>query len=315
MNISVVIPLYNKIDSVLGTLNSISNQTYLPKEIIIVNDGSTDGSEKLIKELNNPLIRLFNQTNEGVSAARNFGIEKAKGEWIAFLDADDEWKPTYLENINFLYKNYPNCEVLATAYELEDQKGNSKQITLNKIPFPGNHGVLNNYFEVASCSHPPICSSSVTIKKGVIKETGGFPLGIKSGEDLLTWASLAINFKIAYSLSVQSIFIQDPAHTDNKLPNRIPELPDKVGSKLIELLNYKHTHSKGLKQYISHWFIMRSAIFLRLDESKKARKEILKSLKFNPLVKKAYIFLIIAVMPIKSSVLFGLIRNFRSNQN
>lgn len=315
MNISVVIPLYNKKNSILGTLDSIFKQTFLPKEVIIVNDGSTDGSEKLVEGLNIPLIQLFNRTNAGVSAARNFGIEKAKGEWVAFLDADDEWKPEYLETVKFLFSHYPSCKVLASAYEFEDHKGNRKQITLNKIPFSGSYGELNNYFEVASSSHPPICSSSVTVKKEAIMEIGGFPLGIKSGEDLLTWSRLAINFKIAYSLSVQSIFIQDPAHTNNKLPNRIPELPDKVGSKLIELLNIKHTPIKGLKQFISHWFIMRSAIFLRLDDSKNAQKNILQSLKFNPFCKKTYIFLIISVLPFKSSFLFSLIKNFRPNQN
>lgn len=314
MDISVVIPLYNKKNSILATLDSVFGQTFLPKEIIVVNDGSTDGSEKLVEEINNPLIRLFHQTNAGVSAARNFGIEKATCEWIAFLDADDAWKPIYLETIKFLCDTYPNCEVLATAYELEDHKGNRKQIILNKIPFYGSHGELNNYFEVASCSHPPIWSSAVTVEKKAIRAIGGFPLGIKSGEDLLTWARLGMDFDFAYNLEPLSVFVQDPAHTYEALPNRIPEKPDIVGSKLIQLLK-GNPNDSGLKKYISHWHIMRSATFLRLNQSKDARIEILKSLKFGPFVKKAYIFLFISVSPIKSSVLFGLIRSLKSNQN
>ena len=107
MKISVVIPLYNKRTSVIRALNSVLSQTIQPEEIIVVNDGSTDGSEQLVNELNHPLVRLINQPNAGVSAARNRGIKEAKGDWIAFLDADDEWMPEYLETIKSLSEKYP----------------------------------------------------------------------------------------------------------------------------------------------------------------------------------------------------------------
>jgi len=100
LNISAVIPCYNGEDFLTEAVSSINQQTYLPKEIIIVNDGSTDQSKEIIKqlELNSRVpIKCFEQNNSGVSAARNVGIANARFEWIAFLDVDDQWLPNMLE--------------------------------------------------------------------------------------------------------------------------------------------------------------------------------------------------------------------------
>jgi glycosyltransferase involved in cell wall biosynthesis len=186
MQISVVIPLYNKCKTIRRALESVFAQSVQPLEIIVVNDGSTDGSERMIEPSNSTIIRLAHQTNAGVSAARNKGIEMANGDWIAFLDADDEWKPDFLETMQLLARTYPQCSVVACAYLLQDHRGNPKPIVLHKIPFIGEHGVLTNYFEVASCSHPPLWTSAIVARKEALQSIGGFPVGIKSGEDLLT---------------------------------------------------------------------------------------------------------------------------------
>jgi glycosyltransferase involved in cell wall biosynthesis len=298
MNISVVIPLYNKKETVIRTINSVLAQTYLPQEIIVVNDGSTDASAQLVESLNHPVIKLIHQANAGVSAARNTGIVEAKGEWLAFLDADDEWKPTFLETIQLLAQTYPQCKVLATAYELQDYKGTRKPIILNKIPFNDQQGILNNYFEVAACSHPPLWSSAVVADKKALQSIGVFPVGIKSGEDLLTWARLAVKNEIAYSLKSLAVFIQDAAHTYDDRPNRIPESLDLVGNELIKLSNGNPHHS-ALKYYVSHWFKMRASIFLRLGMSKNAIKATWKSLTYNPGNGKVYIYIILAILPLK----------------
>ena len=95
--ISVVIPLYNKEKQIAKTLQTVLNQTYQNFEIVIVNDGSTDGSVEEVLRISDSRIRLVNQENGGVSAARNRGIDEAKGEYIAFLDADDLWDIDHLE--------------------------------------------------------------------------------------------------------------------------------------------------------------------------------------------------------------------------
>jgi len=298
MQISVVVPLYNKKEGILKALNSVFQQTFQPSEIIVINDGSTDGSEKLVEELNLPKVRLINQQNSGVSAARNKGIEEAKGDWIAFLDADDMWKPDFLETIVLLHNSYSSATVLATAYELQDYFDAKKPIVLNKIPFKEEQGILNNYFQVATCSHPPICSSAVAIKKEALSQIKNFPVNIKSGEDLLTWARLAINNDIAYSVLPQAVFIQDAAHTYDDRPNRIPEEKDIIGAELITLYN-SNKKIFGLKHYVSHWYKMRASIYLRLGQNKKALREIKKSIYYYPLNIKIYIYIIVLLLPLK----------------
>src|SRR5690625_7195705 len=108
--ISVIIPMYNAEKSIVQALDSIRNQTYDAKfEIIVINDGSTDSSKSLIEEYQqkNPEIDLIiiNQNNQGVSVARNKGLEIAKGEWIALLDADDEWNADKTEKQMKVLKN------------------------------------------------------------------------------------------------------------------------------------------------------------------------------------------------------------------
>ena len=195
--ISVVIPLYNKEKQIAYTLQSVFEQTFQDFEIVVVDDGSTDNSVEEVEKFDDSRIRLIHQTNAGVSAARNRGIEEARGELIAFLDADDEWMPEYLATQYGLYQKYPECSVYACNYEFRDSEGKVTPTIIRKLPFEGEDGVLSNYFEVASCSHPPICSISIMVKKTAIQAIGGFPLGIKSGEDLLTWARLAVNEKFA----------------------------------------------------------------------------------------------------------------------
>lgn len=204
--ISVVIPLYNKEKQIANTLHSVLRQTFQNFEIVVVDDGSTDNSVQEVEKVNDIRIRIVHQKNAGVSAARNKGIEEAKYDLIAFLDADDEWKVEYLETQYYLFQKYLQCSVFACGYEFSDSNGNVSGTIIRKLPFQEEDGVLTNYFEVASNSHPPIWTSAIMVKKEAIQAIGGFPVGIKSGEDLLTWARLAVHNEIAYSRKIMAIF-------------------------------------------------------------------------------------------------------------
>ncbi len=298
MRISVVIPLYNKRTKILRTLNSVFDQTYLPEEIIVVNDGSTDGSEQIVVELNNPLIRMINQPNLGVSAARNLGIKEAKSEWIAFLDADDEWMPEYLKTIKLLSEKYSQCNILATGYFFQHYSGVQKGIVLRKLPFKGEDGILTNYFEVAVNSHPPFCSCSIIVKKESIKSIGGFPLKIHSGEDLLTWAKLACCNDIAYCINPQAIYYLNPAGNTDKRSSGPPEF-DLVAIELNKLRNNCTKHpKKHLTQFIAHWHKMRASILIRMSNKKaQTLKEIKKSIITYPFNLKVYLLLCILILP------------------
>jgi glycosyltransferase involved in cell wall biosynthesis len=106
MNISVVIPLYNKAEHIQRSVDSVLAQTYRDFELLVVDDGSVDGSGDIVREYADSRIRVIVQANAGPGAARNRGLREARGEYIAFLDADDEWLPTYLEEQLRFFEKY-----------------------------------------------------------------------------------------------------------------------------------------------------------------------------------------------------------------
>lgn len=292
--ISVIIPLYNKEKQIVRTLQTVLNQTYSNFEVVVVNDGSTDGSVAQAASVDDARIRIVEQPNSGVAAARNRGIAAAKYDLVALLDADDEWKPAYLQTQMELVEKYPACSVFACNYELHDVAGNVTPTIIRKVPFDGEHGVLSNYFEVASCSHPPICSISILVRKQAIQSIGGFPLGVRSGEDLLTWARLAARYPIAYNRTPLAVFNVE-GYNNKEKPKREPATDDIVGRELRKLLDEFHT--PGLKGYIAHWHKMRSVIYLRLDRRRKSIHEALTALGYHPLNYKLYLLLILNLLP------------------
>lgn len=293
--ISIVIPLYNKEKQIEGTLKSVLSQTFSDFEIVIVDDGSTDHSADVVEGINDPRIRLIRQINSGVSAARNRGIEEAKYELIALLDGDDEWKPNYLETQVELVRKYPQCDVFCCNYEFRDSKYHVTSTTIRKLKFSGSDGLLENYFEVASCSHPPISSISIVVRKSAIQAVGGFPVGIKSGEDLLTWAKLAVRFQIAYSTKPVAVVVFDERVFNNDQTNRMPEQEDFVGKQLA-VLSSSYPRVKGLKDYVGMWHKMRARIFLSKHIRWKALQECEKSMRYS-FTLKIVIFSLLAFTP------------------
>ena len=114
--ISVVVPLYNKKSSIKSTIESVLAQTYKDFELIVVDDGSTDGSADVVKSFDDNRIRLISKENGGVSSARNEGIREAKNEFISFLDADDLWDKDFLLEIDKLINDFPEAGILGTSY-------------------------------------------------------------------------------------------------------------------------------------------------------------------------------------------------------
>lgn len=249
-SVSVVIPLYNKVEFVERALQSVFDQTLQPIEIVIVDDGSSDGGAELVERIDDAGIRLIRQANAGVSAARNRGIETAKGELIAFLDADDEWMPDFLETIVRLHSNYPTAGAYATAYTIIEADGSAIAPLLVNIPPAPWEGLLDNYFrssmpidrrlisKIKSCKEfhfgEPVWSSAVAVKKSVFKETGGFAVGEPQGEDLDMWGRIAIKYPIAYSNKICSVYHNEVS------PFR------KVVKELPFVRYYREAEAKGL---------------------------------------------------------------------
>ena len=294
--VSIIIPLYNKADQIAHTLECAHSQSFQDWEAIVVDDGSTDGSAEEVRKFADPRIRMVLQKNAGVSAARNRGVAEARGEYVAFLDADDEWKPEYLTAMMELARQYPECAVLGSNYEFRNPDGEVSQTILNRLPFKGKCGVLTNYFEVASCSHPPLWTSAVIVRTIAIREIGGFPTGIRSGEDLLTWVRLVLRNKVAYSMQPLAIYNLGEGYDRKNRPPRRQDAGDPVGKEL-KALYYKNPNVPGFRKYLSLWHKMRASVAIRYDENWETISESFKSLKFNPANFKVMPFIVLALMP------------------
>lgn len=307
--ISVVIPLYNKKNQILKAIESVLRQSFQDFEIIIVNDGSTDGSGQVVSSLSDNRLRLIEQPNRGVSAARNTGIDRASGDFITFLDADDEWDSEYLQTQIDLTQKYPECDIFVTNYQFRYNSGKTQPTILRDISFGGEDGVLENYFKVASCSHPPITSITILARRECWMNTGRFPLNIRSGEDLLTWAKLVSNYKMAFSKKVCATYNLGDGYEFSKLPPRRQDMNDPVGRELKQI-HKAHPDIPGFKKYISHWHKMRASVALRYGERVETIKESFKSLAYNPLNFKVVPFIGLALLP--HSLCNAIIRKVRN---
>lgn len=194
-DISVVIPLYNKEREIGATLRSVLSQSLLPSEVIVVDDGSTDRSaaEAEAAAAGAPVpVRLIRQANAGVSAARNRGIAEAQSSLVALLDGDDLWESGFLAEIARLRERYPECGLYATAFAVVSDDG------VFPSPSPDYYGIIGDFFEESAHRYIAI-PSAVAIPKHVFDEVGGFPEGMKIGEDLHLWIRIARRYRVAFS--------------------------------------------------------------------------------------------------------------------
>lgn len=195
-SVSVIIPLYNKAPYIERTLRSIVAQTFVDFEVLVIDDGSTDGGAELVRQFHDHRISLKTQINSGVSAARNRGIIESRSDYIAFLDADDEWKPEFLNTIWKLKEDFPEVKFFASSNEVI--YGNGKKI-IRDYDFPET-SLVNLMEYITCCVHKgtPVWSSAVMIYRPLLMKVGMFPVGQQRGEDLDTWFRLLAEGPLIY---------------------------------------------------------------------------------------------------------------------
>ena len=190
---SVIIPLYNKRSTIETAIRSVATQRLAPHEIIIVDDGSTDGSGEVVRGLLDtiPTLRMIAQPNGGVSRARNRGIEAATGDYIALLDADDVWEEDFLVAMAALIADCPDCGLYCGAFRVVSEEG------FFDAPCPKERGVVENFFRDSAHRYIAIPSTAVIPHK-VFDAVGRFPEGMKIGEDLHLWIRIARRYAVAF---------------------------------------------------------------------------------------------------------------------
>ncbi|MBR5812055.1 MAG: glycosyltransferase family 2 protein [Alistipes sp.] len=196
--ISVVIPLYNKAAEIERTLRSVLEQSVQPREIIVVDDGSTDGSGEIVERVASPLVRLVRQQNAGVSAARNLAISLASGRWVALLDGDDRWCEDYLLTMAQLIEQYPECGAYGSAFYVD----NGDKLVVADTP--QSCGVVN-FFEESMRRYVLIPSAAI-LSRDLVVELGGFPEGMRMGEDQYLWTKIARVADVAFSPEPKAIY-------------------------------------------------------------------------------------------------------------
>lgn len=239
--ISVVIPLYNKQATIERALLSISAQTKKPRQIIVVNDGSSDNSLAIVEcfksehpELD---ISILSQVNKGVSAARNHGIDVATTQYIALLDGDDAYESRFIEEIAKLISHYPDAGVLCTKYSFIFSDGLKHEANWVGMKGRAKHGLLKNYFCMAAKGDLPFSASSVCIAKSAINKAGGFPVGQQMGEDQWLWSLLALNETVAYSKAALSNYYAETS--GSLMDTNVPDVELPFSIMLQDLLDTK----------------------------------------------------------------------------
>jgi len=273
---SIVIPLFNKAAFIERALDSALTQTYQDFEVVVVDDGSTDNGGDIVRQIGDPRIRLIKQANAGASAARNKGVEVAEGELIAFLDADDEWHPEYLQTIAELVNQFPNAGIFATGY-IYYPKNKEKRKIRNKY-IPKQPQLIDNPF-YGYIGEPLFFTSSVVVPKAILQKIGGFPVGIKLGEDIETWLKIGLEYPIAYSPQELVNYRRDTA-INTCDTEEFPGEPHYLEwiRKLWESGRINKSSQNAYSLFMNHQKITMAKIYLSRGEYKKARETVLQSL-------------------------------------
>lgn len=308
---SIVIPLYNKQAFIQRAIDSVLAQTVSEYELIVVDDGSSDDSLMLVQSYDDARILVIQQENSGVAAARNRGISAATRAWVAFLDADDVWMPDHLAELQILIEEFPTAVSVGTAYHKIDATGRVQSLRYPQ-PISGRcRFMVEDYFGVSITHDHVLHSSSSAAKRLTLLQTGGFPEGIKSGEDLIAWARLALAGDMAFSSKVTAIFyIPDQRAAHRRANIRRPALPDNVGQLLSAMC--EQSQHLSLRRYLSLWHEIRAVLFTELNERKLALKELRLSINFSGVRKKHILMFVALLFPAWiRATLFEKIRHYK----
>lgn len=294
--VSVVIPLYNKKNYIGRTIRSVLMQTIEDFEIIIIDDGSLDGSGDVAKTFLDSRIRLFRQENQGVSAARNNGVRNARADFIAFLDADDEWLPDHLKTLLRLRNEYSFAGAFTTAYTILEPNGKMRSARYRAIPANPREGLIPNYFKSATLGDSPLNSSSVGIPKIIFNEFGGFPEDEWWGEDTDLFGRIALKYPIAFSWGGGVIYHWDATGRVCGRPSLKPEPFVITAQRVLSTEQLTESVRKDLKEYSARKELYRAASHLYVGNKTKARN-ILKETHTDYFKSRKYLLFIISKLP------------------
>ena len=286
MTISVVIPLYNKQNSIAATLQSVLAQTYQNFEVIVVDDGSTDNSANVAEAtLRECMVygveckgRVIRKANGGVSSARNRGILEAKYDYVAFLDADDYWDPTYLETQSKMIQDFPEAKMWGVNYA---DIVNGKVYPYQQGMGENFRGYIENYF---GTSHGDLfCSSSVVLTKQIVQEVGMQDERMAYSEDLDLWYRIILRTKVAFSTKVLAYYNKDAENRAEQNFHAHFDIKRRMEYYIDKYLPY-FAENPSFARYISlrtAWLILQEGYYFGDKYDRKATDKIIKYLAYE----------------------------------
>lgn len=219
---SVVIPLFNKSTAISRALESIGRQTRPPHEIIVVDDGSTDDGPSIVRLMSEkmPSLRLVTKTNGGAASARNLGIELAISNFIAFLDADDEWKPAFLESIVGLIEQYPDAVAFGTGYANTSSSLGMQEVLLPPKSRSNSIGPKEYFSRIYKSGRSIQNSSCTVLPKSLLSDKAlRFSEDMRYYEDHSLWYRCAMLGDIAYKSEALAIIHKDGPNRSDSTEN------------------------------------------------------------------------------------------------
>lgn len=193
---SVIIPLYNKEQYIFFAIKSVLDQTHQDFEVIVVDDGSSDGGAAVVRAIDDPRVRLLQQKNGGVSRARNAGIAAARGDLICFLDADDWYAPGFLQAVSTMYRQYKDEHFYSTSFLCMTSPTDGKLDSGEQLAF----SQVDNFYEYRAKHGVFYCTNSIAVPRSVLQAMPEcFPEGDQFGEDQDLWFRLAESMPLVFS--------------------------------------------------------------------------------------------------------------------
>jgi glycosyltransferase involved in cell wall biosynthesis len=268
--VSVVIPSFNMAAYLPDAVNSVLNQTYRNYELIVVDDGSTDNTAEVVDSFSNKVNYQY-QENSGVSVARNQGIQLAKGDYIAFLDADDLWSPVKLERQIEALNRFPNLGLVGCGYTVRDLSCTHMLSEIIRRNYPSREQL----YEALSISQIiPGCASGVLIKKQCFDHVGLFDPTLKIGEDWDMWLRIVSKYDAFF---VEKILVTI-RQSYSKTSIRTPSHEEMFVSKVIE----KSVPRKYQKRAYAALFARLGSNDLTANRGVEGRKHLVESIRFYP---------------------------------
>jgi glycosyltransferase involved in cell wall biosynthesis len=275
MSFSVIIPLYNKAEYVSKTIDSVLAQTYPDFELIIVDDGSKDNSLDIVRQFKDERIKIVEQENSGVSAARNRGIKEAKYELIALLDGDDWWDQSYLEEMVDLINKYPDVSIYGSQYAFVKNGIACSSKKILQMKDWDSFDLIQMGVKLKTL--PILYSSGVVFRKEILKKSELFDEQISYGEDWDFFLRMGIYSKVAYMQKRPLWFYNQDVDVNKRAMGNLPPIKKHLLNYVDKYIPY-YKENPYLKSFINIFILNNLYLFNHTEHYSNRKKVLLKNI-------------------------------------